>query len=42
MGFDPDDVQSALRKAWSLSTASQWTADNPAARQCNVTALLHS
>jgi hypothetical protein len=40
MGFDPDDVQSALRKAWSLSTASQWTADNPAAGQCNVTALL--
>jgi hypothetical protein len=40
MGFDPDAVQSALRKAWSLSTSSQWTADNPAAGQCNVTALL--
>ena len=40
MGFDPDGVQSALRKAWSLSTSSQWTADNPAAGQCNVTALL--
>lgn len=40
MSFDPDHVQSALRKAWSLSTASQWTASNPAAGQCNVTALL--
>jgi hypothetical protein len=40
MSFDPDAVQSALFKAWSLSTASQWTADNPAAGQCNVTALL--
>ncbi|SDH97061.1 hypothetical protein SAMN05216338_1015168 [Bradyrhizobium sp. Rc2d] len=40
MEFDPDEVQGALRKAWSLSTASQWTTDNPAAGQCNVTALL--
>lgn len=40
MSFDPGAVQSALFKAWSLSTASQWTADNPAAGQCNVTALL--
>jgi hypothetical protein len=40
MSFDPDEVQRALRKAWSLSTASQWTADNPAAGQCNVTSLL--
>jgi hypothetical protein len=40
MSFGPDDVQRALRKAWSSSTASQWTADNPAAGQCNVTALL--
>lgn len=40
MSFDPDDVESALRKAWSWSTASQWTASNPAAGQCNVTALL--
>ncbi|MBR0816588.1 hypothetical protein [Bradyrhizobium liaoningense] len=40
MRFDPDEVQSALRQAWSLSTASQWTADNPATGQCNVTALL--
>lgn len=40
MSFDPDEVQNALRRAWSLSTASQWTANNPAAGQCNVTALL--
>ncbi|MGX1321829.1 hypothetical protein AB7M17_005282 [Bradyrhizobium sp. USDA 377] len=40
MSFDPDEVQRALSKAWSLSTASQWTADNPAAGQCNVTSLL--
>jgi hypothetical protein len=40
MSFDPDEVQSALRKAWSLATASQWTASNPAAGQGNVTSLL--
>jgi hypothetical protein len=40
MSFDPDEVQRALRKAWSLSTAGQWTLGNPAAGQCNVTSLL--
>ncbi|MEY9884293.1 hypothetical protein [Bradyrhizobium sp. USDA 329] len=40
MSFDPDDVQRTLHKAWSLATAGQWTANNPAAGQCNVTALL--
>jgi hypothetical protein len=40
MSFDPDEVQSGLRKAWSLATASQLTARNPAAGQCNVTSLL--
>lgn len=40
MRFDPDQVQSALRRSWSLETASQWTAANPATGQCNVTALL--
>ena len=40
MSFDPDDVQRTLRKAWSLATASQWTASYPAAGQCNVTSLL--
>jgi hypothetical protein len=40
MRFDPDEVQSALRKSWSLATARQWTLENSAAGQCNVTALL--
>jgi hypothetical protein len=40
MSFDPDEIQSALRQAWSLSTARQWTPTNPAAGQCNVTSLL--
>ncbi|WP_092183423.1 YunG family protein [Bradyrhizobium sp. cf659] len=40
MSFDPDDVQRALRRSWSLSTASQWTSYNPAAGQCNVASLL--
>ncbi|WP_156936874.1 hypothetical protein [Bradyrhizobium sp. WSM2254] len=40
MSFEPAEIQRALRKAWSLSTASQWTAHNPAAGQCNVTSLL--
>jgi len=40
MTFDPDEVQRTLRKSWSLATAIQWTAENPAAGQCNVTALL--
>jgi hypothetical protein len=40
MTFDPDEVQRTLRKSWSLATAIQWTAKNPAAGQCNVTALL--
>lgn len=37
---DPREVEKALRQSWSLSTARQWTPDNPAAGQCNVTALL--
>ena len=40
LSFDPDQIQDALRKAWSLSTSSQLTANNPAAGQCNVTSLL--
>jgi len=40
MIFDPDEIQSALRKSWSMATAAQWTLANPAAGQCNVTALL--
>jgi hypothetical protein len=40
MGFDPEQVAAALRKSWSPESGRQWTADNPAAGQCNVTALL--
>src|SRR5262245_20055097 len=40
MRFDPEQVTRALRKSWSPASARQWTAENPAAGQCNVTALL--
>ena len=40
MKFDPDQIARALHKSWSLASARQWTAANPAAGQCNVTALL--
>ena len=40
MTFDPQHVARCLRKSWSLATARQWTEANPAAGQCNVTALL--
>lgn len=40
MSFDPNQIRSALHRSWSLATASQWTQANPAAGQCNVTALL--
>lgn len=40
MAFDPVQVARALSKSWSLDTAPQWTVENPAAGQCNVTALL--
>ena len=40
MKFDEHAVRDALTSAWSLETASQWTADNPALGQCNVTAVL--
>jgi hypothetical protein len=40
MKFDPQQVAQSLRKSWSLATARQWTKENPAAGQCNVTALL--
>ncbi len=38
--FDAKQVESVLRKSWSLKSARQWTSANPAAGQCNVTALL--
>jgi hypothetical protein len=40
MNFEPRQVARALRQSWSSATARQWTEDNPAAGQCNVTALL--
>jgi hypothetical protein len=40
MDFKPDQVSSALRQSWSSATAKQWTEDNPATGQCNVTSLL--
>lgn len=40
MDFEPDQVVTALRRSWSRETGKQWTEDNPAAGQCNVTALL--
>src|SRR5688572_18663415 len=40
MRFDPQEAARGLRKSWSLATARQWTAENPATGQCNVTALL--
>ena len=42
MTFDEERVRSALEKAWSLNTAKQWSKENPANGQCNVTsAVIH-
>ncbi|GIT89655.1 hypothetical protein JANAI62_08600 [Jannaschia pagri] len=38
--FDEARLRAALPSAWSLATAVQWTADNPASGQCNVTAAV--
>jgi|SRR6516225_9845292 len=40
MTFDAEQVAGALLKSWSPESGRQWTAENPAAGQCNVTALL--
>ena len=40
MKFDQYRVLAALYHSWSIVTAQQWAADNPAKGQCNVTALL--
>jgi hypothetical protein len=40
MEFNPEQVARALRNSWSLASARQWTSENPAAGQCNATALL--
>ncbi|WP_226000714.1 hypothetical protein [Paenibacillus sp. BJ-4] len=34
------ELEEALFQAWSLESSSKWTADNPAAGQCGVTALV--
>lgn len=39
-GTELDDLQSSVTKAWSRATAKQWTEANPAAGQCNVTAVV--
>ncbi|MEM9224006.1 MAG: hypothetical protein AAGB11_16620 [Pseudomonadota bacterium] len=42
MIFDEERVRVALEEAWSLNTAKQWTKENPANGQCNVTsAVIH-
>ncbi|MEM7044223.1 MAG: hypothetical protein AAF543_15545 [Pseudomonadota bacterium] len=38
--FDEHLVRAALDDAWSLETAAQWSAENPANGQCNVTAAV--
>lgn len=38
--FQRDRLVNVLHSCWSLQTSGQWTADNPARGQCNVTALL--
>ncbi len=42
MIFDEERVRKALEHAWSLDTARQWSKENPANGQCNVTsAVVH-
>lgn len=42
MIFDERRVRKALESAWSLETAKQWSKENPANGQCNVTtAVVH-
>lgn len=38
--FSERRVRTALHKSWSVETAVQWSAENPANGQCNVTAAL--
>ncbi len=38
--FDEAAVRAALKVAWSVETAVQWTKENPASGQCNVTAAV--
>ena len=38
--FDESSVRKALDSAWSLQSAVQWSEENPANGQCNVTAAV--
>ena len=38
--FAEQTVRDALKASWSIESARQWTPDNPAAGQCNVTAAV--
>ena len=38
--FDEANLRTILDDAWSLETAPQWSAENPANGQCNVTAAV--
>jgi len=38
--FSEDQVRSALENSWSQKTAKQWSPENPANGQCNVTAAV--
>jgi hypothetical protein len=38
--FDPEKITNRLRQCWSRRSSSQWSPENPARGQCNVTALL--
>lgn len=40
MKFKELDVRTALEKSWSIKTAKQWSQENPANGQCNVTAAV--
>lgn len=40
MTFKSDAILAALQRSWSSESAKQWTVDNPANGQCNVTTIL--
>ena len=40
MVFNEERVRAALETAWSLETAKQWSKENPANGQCNVTTVV--
>ena len=40
MDFNEPLVRSALENAWSLNSAKQWSEENPANGQCNVTSAV--